>query len=149
MEQQHPPENESLFELQVDYESGNRFREASKWGRFIAVVLFICIGLFLLVLTFASAALIQGLSATYPGVATLGGVFIAALFIIAAVYVYITIQLFRFAALVKEGIERQDQATFNNALKSLRNYFIASGIVSLLVIIWSVYDTVTAFIYSI
>jgi hypothetical protein len=147
MEQQSP--DAPLFELQVDYDSGNRFKESSKWGRFIAIVIFICLGLFLLLLTFGSAALIQGMATTSPDIASNGGLVIGGLFIIAAVYVFIAIQLFRFASLVKEGIERQDQLTFNNALKSLRNYFMASGIVSLILIVWSVYDTIKAFIYNI
>jgi hypothetical protein len=147
MEQQSP--DAPLFELQVDYDAGNRFKESSKWGRFIAIIIFICLGFFLLLLTFGSAALLQGMSATSPGIAAAGGFVIAGLFVIAAVYVFIAIQLFRFASLVKEGIERQDQLTFNNALKSLRNYFMASGIVSLILILWSVYDTVQAFIYNI
>jgi predicted metal-binding membrane protein len=83
-----------------------------------------------------------------PLLASAGGIVIAVLFIIAAVYVYITIQLFRFATLIKESIERQDQVTFNHALKALRNYLMASGIVSLVVIVWSLYDTIRSLAYN-
>lgn len=141
MEQQ--PSNEPLFELQVDYDSGNRFKDAANWGRFIAIIIFICIGFFLLGLSFGASKIIELMSVSRPGIQNVAGLFIGTLFVLAAVYVYIVIQLYRFTILVKEGIERQDQTTFNNGLKALRNYFLVSGIVSLLMIVWTFYDTIT------
>lgn len=143
MEQQ--PSNEPLFELQVDYDSGNKFREAANWARFIAIFIFVVIGLGLLGLSVGAAKIIEMMSLTRPGIAAYGGLFITFLFIMAAVYVYITIQLYQFTVLIKRGIDRQDQQTFNAALKALRNFFLISGIFTVLMILWSLYDTLTLF----
>jgi hypothetical protein len=141
MEQQ--PADGTLFDLQVDYDSGNRFKESAKWGRFIAIVYFIAIGLFLLGLTFGASNIINALGSTNPMVISLGGFFIAMLFLICAVYVYIAIQLYLFTTLVQEGIDRQDQVTFNKGLKALRNHFMASGIVACVMVVWTIFNTVT------
>lgn len=142
MEQQ--PSNEPLLDLEIDYDSGNKLQEAAKWGRFIAILFFIAIGFFLLGLTFSSARVVELMSVSKPWVAGNGGLLIAALFILAAIYVYIVIQLYQFTVLVKQAVERQDQETFNASLKALKNYFVINGIFTLVMLGWSLIETLSS-----
>jgi hypothetical protein len=132
-----------LLDLQVDHESGAYFKEAAKWGNFIAIIYFICIGLFLLVLLFASAALLgtgdanlrYGMENEFkavelsPVATALRVVSVIAVF---GLFVYGGLMLYRFASRCREGVDRQDQLTFNMGLQALRNYFICTGIVAIL-----------------
>jgi len=142
-QEQQSYKEESLLELQVDYDSGNRFKEAARWGQFIAIIVFIGIGLCLLIFTFAASNIVDAFAQRNPAIAANGGILISALFVVAAIYVYIYIQLYRFATLIRVAVERQDQVTFNNALKSLKNYFLVSGVLSVLSVIWSLYSTLS------
>lgn len=145
MEQQ--PSNEPLFGLQVDYDSGNTFNEAAKWAKFIAIIFFIGIGLCVLVLAFSSAFLIQGLSNFMPGLEMAGGIagglIIAIVAIVLIIFTYLTILLYRFATLVRKGIESQNQTLFNDGLRNLKNYFLINGIFSLIGIVFNVVGTIS------
>lgn len=138
MEQQ--PSNEPLFGLQVDYDSGNLFNEAVKWSKFLAVFYFVCIGLSVLALAFASTFLIQTFGTYMPGmgVEALGGVVIGVIIIVLLIFTYTTILLYRFSTLVKQGIERQNQATFNDGLRNLKTYFLIYGVLTLIALVFNV-----------
>ena len=132
----------SLFELQVDHESTAYFREAARWSKFISIIYFICIAFFLLALLFAGS-MILGTGAgnrmlesdpafnkavTKSPIAIAFGVIIALGFF--ALFIYGGLMLYRFGNYCREGVERQDQLTFNQGLKSLRNYFICTGVIA-------------------
>lgn len=138
MEQQ--PSNEPLFGLQVDYDSGNMFNEAVKWSKFLAVFYFVCIGLSVLGLAFASTFLISTFSNVMPGlgIEAFGGVVIGIIAIVLLIFTYTTILLYRFSTLVKQGIERQNQATFNDGIRSLKTYFLIYGIFTLIALVLNV-----------
>jgi hypothetical protein len=138
MEQQ--PSNEPLFGLQVDYDSGNLFNEAVKWSKFLAVFYFVCIGLSVLGLAFASTFLIQGFSTYMPGLGleSLGGLIIGVIVLVLLIFTYTTILLYRFSTLVKQGIEQQNQATFNSGLKNLKTYFLIYGVFTLIALVFNV-----------
>jgi hypothetical protein len=136
MEQQ--PSNEPLFEIQVDYDSGNMFNEISRWAKFIAIVCFICIGIGILTLAFSSAVLIQVFGSYMPELAGAGGLLVGVIIIALILFTYITILLYRFATLVKQGIERRDQTLFNDGLRNLKNYFLINGVFALIGIVINV-----------
>lgn len=136
MEQQ--PSNEPLFGLQVDYDSGNMFTEATKWAKFLAIIGFIFIGIFALTLALAGAAMVQGFSTYMPELAGFGGLIIGIFILILLICTYLTILLFRFTALVKQGIETQNQVTFNSGLKNLKNYFLIYGVFTLILLVLNV-----------
>lgn len=138
MEQQ--PSNEPLFGIQVDYDSGNLFNEAVKWSKFLAVFYFVCIGLSVLGLAFASTFLIQGFSTYMPGLGleSLGGLIIGVIVLVLLIFTYTTILLYRFSTLVKQGIEQQNQATFNSGLRNLKTYFLIYGVFTLIALVFNV-----------
>jgi hypothetical protein len=136
MEQQ--PSNEPLFELQVDYDSGNMFNESSKWAKFIAIVYFVCIGLSVCGLALSSTFLIQTFGTLMPELASAGGLIVGIIITALAIFTYTTILLYRFAMQIKQGVYNRDQATFNSGLKNLKNYFVVYGIFTLLALVLNV-----------
>lgn len=142
MEQNAP---NSLFDLQVDYDSGNFLKEASKWTKFISIVAFICLGLLLLALLFGGSAMMMSMSTVMPGLAALGGLLMIPILIGVAITVFLVIQLYLFATLTRRGIEQQDQFSFNRGLKALRNYFVVYGVLSILSLIGSFFSLMFTF----
>lgn len=137
MEQNAP---DSLFDLQVDYDSGNFLKEASKWTKFIAVVYFVCIGIALLVMLFAGSAIMMTLSSLVPGIALFGAAFMAIMIVALAIGVITAIMLYQFATFTRRGIEQQDQLSFNKGIKALRNYFIIYGVLMMLSLIANLFS---------
>lgn len=138
-------EQQPLLDLQIDYDSGNQFKEAANWARLIAIFVFICAGITLPVLLFSASKFMELMSVSMPIVQQLGNIFLFIVFIVIAIYLYIFIQLFRFTRLIKEGINRQDQETINAALKALRNFFVVNGVLTILSIIYSIYQLLVSF----
>ena len=141
MEQQ--PSNEPLFELQVDYDSGSTLNEAGKWAKFVAMIFFVCIGLTVLVLAFFSSAIKEGIGTIMPEMETAGGLIIGVIIIVLIIFTYITILLYRFATLVRQGIAQHNQSIFNDGLRNLKNYFMINGIFALIGIVFEVIGTVS------
>lgn len=134
--------NDSLFELEIDQQTSVSFREASKWVQFITITSFVLMGLFLLVLIFAGTAFVSALQTTLPGIEAMGGVIITAMIIVIALASLLTIMLYRFGTLTKQGIQRQDQYLFNSGLKSLKYYFMVTGILGLIGVAFSILSTI-------
>lgn len=147
MEQNNP---DSLFELQVDHESRNHFKEATKWSNFIAVIYFVCFGLLLLGMLLAGSLLFNSprLSGEYEGVEMQTGNMALQMvmgIVMVAFLIYGGLMLLRFSSSCRRGVEMQDQQSFNFGLKGLRNYFISVAIVAVLGIL----DDVITIIQSI
>ena len=143
MEQQ--PSNEPLFDLQIDQDSGNTLNEAAKWAKFVAIIFFICIGLSVLVIGFFSNAIKDAVGTMMPEmeVQGVGGVIIGAIIIVLIIFTYITILLYKFATLVRQGIAAQNQSVFNEGLRNLKNYFLINGIFALIGIVTEVIGTIS------
>src|SRR5690349_11181837 len=110
MEQNNP---ESLFEIQVDHESRNNFKDAARWGNFISVIYLICFGLLAMVLLLAGPFMFsQTVPSEYEGmqleksdpVEKIIQLVTAAIFLI-----YAGMMLLRFSSNCKRGVEMQDQ----------------------------------------
>ena len=137
--------SESLFDLQLDQEAGNHFRESSKWAKFLSIVYFVAVAIVLLVLVFAATALINAFQEFAPGFTGAGGFMVAVVIIALGIVLFTTFLLYRFATLTKEGIERQDQLIFNRGLQALKNYFIVYGVLTILGLVINVFSAVTIF----
>lgn len=126
-----------VFELQVDHESRNHFKEAAKWGNFIAIIYFVGFGLFLLVMLFAGAMLMNSptLSPEMEGATGVAGGGYVQILLGLGIFVFLLyagIMLYRFASACRRGVETQDQVAFNIGLKALRNYFVCMGLLAIL-----------------
>lgn len=132
MEQQFS--NEPLLDLQIDYDSGNKFNEATRWAKFLAIICFVGIGLMLLWVTVAGFAIRRAFSTIMGGadLDNMGGILIAVVIVVLGIATFVMILLYRFATLVKRSIQIQDQAMFDEGLRNLKNYFLINGILGLL-----------------
>jgi hypothetical protein len=125
---------ESMLEMHLDYDGGNILRETVRWSRFLSVVGLIGLGVCLLVtvLMLMGGALLTAFSQVLPGIEGFAGVLlIFCLFVFGVVGVLVWM-LYRFSTLIRRGIEMQDQAIFNQGMKSLKIYFLISGIFAIL-----------------
>ena len=132
--------NEPLFELRLDHEAGHHFKESSKWARFLSIVYFVVIGIFLLALAFGANALITTFGQFAGGFEGAAGLLITVIIIVLGILLITTILLYRFATFTKDGIERQDQIMFNKGLQALKNYLIVYGVLTILGIVISLFN---------
>ena len=133
--------SDSMFELKMGYSTGSYFKEASKWARFIAIVIIVVIGLSTLFIGVAGTFLIGTLSTrfeTSAGFAGLGGIILAVIILAMLVYLFVNILLLRFAQRIKSAIDSQDQLMFNSSLKAFKNYFIIIGIINMLSLVYTI-----------
>jgi hypothetical protein len=139
--------SDSLFELQVDSEAVAQFRDGTKWARFIALVSLAGILIVALVVTFAGASIKASLDQYAPELGMvdmdmLGNIFVVVVIIVLAIVGFIYILLYRFATLVRKGIQQRNQEVFNDGLKYLKYYCIVNGVIALLGIIFSFVGTI-------
>jgi len=123
-------ENQSILELQVDQSASRSLSDAARWAKFLSIVGFVGMGLLILCLLLARAAI----SITIPKFAQpmareeSYGIVVAIIVLIVAIVCVLMYLLFRGATLIKRGIETKSQETFNNGLSSLKIYFAIYGV---------------------
>jgi len=141
----------SLFELHVDSEAARQFRDGTKWARFIAIFYLVAILLAAVLITFAGASLKIWFETYVPSMGgvdmsamdELGSILVIIVIVIMAIFGFIYILLYRFATLVRKGIEQSNQEVFNDGLKYLKYYCIINGVIALLGIVFTFIGTIT------
>ncbi|WEK33444.1 MAG: hypothetical protein P0Y53_13210 [Candidatus Pseudobacter hemicellulosilyticus] len=145
---------DSLFDLQVDHETGEYLRETGKWSRFIGISYIVCCALGLVVLlvlllvlyVFRAVDLETALEA-YPTLAGREATLIIPFMLGIAGCGILTvagIQLVRFARNCKYAVQQQDQAAFNASLRNLRTFLLLFGIVIILSVVASLLQMAVA-----
>jgi len=114
--------------LVVNGESAGYLKETGGWARFLAIVGFCSIAL-LLVFAFFVGSLMSslGMGAQLAGMEFLMGLYY---FIIALLYFFPTLFLFRFASNVIDAVQANDTATLVTALRNLKSCFKFIGILT-------------------
>lgn len=130
-------ENQSILELQVDQSASRSLSDAARWARFLSIVGFVGMGLLVLCLLLARAAISTALTQFAPTMAVdeSYGIVVAIVVIMVAIVGALMYLLFRGATLIKRGIETKNQETFNNGLSSLRIYFSIYGVFAIVGVI--------------
>jgi hypothetical protein len=100
-----------------------------------------------LVVTFAGASMKSAMETYVPGMGAvdmdmLGNIFVVVAIIVLAIAAFIYILLYRFATLVRKGIQERNQEVFNDGLKSLKYFCIINGVIALLGIVFSFLGTI-------
>lgn len=120
----------SIFQLGIDETSKAYLLESSRWGRFLAILSFIGLGLLIVV------GIITGvvMSATPAGSvsAISGPIFTVMYLVIAAIYFYPVWGLHKFSKLIKSSMHTSNQEQFNEALRYQKNVFKFMGIVAII-----------------
>ena len=137
-------ENPSLFSLSIDPVTKANLYEAAKWARFLAIVGFVFLGIMVIVAIFFISTLGRmgmGMAEDQTGLfgaATAGAAFV---YILAAAVTFFPLYYtFRFATLMREALNSNDQSLLNASFQNLKVCYRFLGIVT---IIWLVMFALT------
>lgn len=111
----------------ITNESREYLREAAKWGKFLAIVGFIFVGIIALGALFAGSILggSLGREMGFPG----AGIFITLLYLaFAALYFFPCLYLYNFSAKAKLALLTNSTSGMTEALKNLKSMFKFMGI---------------------
>ena len=129
-------ENQSFLELQVDKGASEGLSEAARWGRLLAVMVLVALGLLLLLIIFMGKQFGE-LVLTTEEMQGNGGDLVMVGLIVALVFVGVIAGilmsfLIKGANRIRNGIRDKDQLLFNSGLANLKNYFAMYGILGIL-----------------
>jgi hypothetical protein len=116
--------------------------ETARWGKFLAIMGYIGIGLILLIAIFVMA--IGSASQLFPGMA-LGmgmGAFGMIYIVIAALYFFPVYYLHQFSIKIKQGLTSQDPQNITTGFQNLKSLFKFMGI--FVIVILSIYAVIFA-----
>ena len=131
--------------IEIEQDTLNDLNTTRKWSMFMAILGFIFLGLLLIVGLLAGTFF----SAMSPGTEGLkiGGVFFFIIFlIIAAIYFFPVLFLFRFSRHTGNAVASLDKAELHKAFRNLKSYFVYIGV--LIIIVLSLYLISLIFIGS-
>ena len=130
-----------LFELSIDAESIDHLTETAKWGKFLAIVGFIGCGLLVIFSLFAGTFLASSSAlSAYQGTEArtltngLGALLTVVYIVIAVIYFFPCLYLFRFSVRMKAALNTNDQTKLNQSLKNQKVLYRYIGIVTIITI---------------
>lgn len=134
-------DKQSFLDLQVDEQASTQLTEASRWAKFLGIVVLIALGITVLMFGMLWNKLDE-LFSPYGEMdvesirqTKIGLVFF--LVIIVVVFGIMMSFLVRGANSIRAGIRRKDQALFNIGLGQFRNYLAMMGVLSVLLLLFS------------
>jgi hypothetical protein len=111
--------------------------ETARWGKFLAIMAFIGMGLILLI-GLAMAMFIPMLGAEYAQAAEMGGwgtgFILFYTLVIVTLYIYPAVSLYRFSKYMKLSLNTFNQEQFNTSLRNLKNIFKFVGIITIILL---------------
>jgi uncharacterized membrane protein len=140
MESAEPtPVAESIRIIEIDEKTLVQLNKTRKWAMFMAIIGFIFLGL-ILVVGFLAGTFFKAFNSgdsggSYPSYLTFLPVIVVAL-----VYFFPVLFLFRFSKHTAQAIQNRDKVAFHRAVKNLKLYFAYIGI--LIIIIFVIYFSV-------
>ena len=135
--------NSSLFGLSIDSNSKLHLAEAARWGRFLAIIGFILCGLIVLLGLFAGtmfATLAGAYSTNEYGpsgagmMAGMGGIFSVLFIVMALIYFFPCLFLFRFASNMKTALLTNEQDKLNASFQNLKACLRFVGILTIIIL---------------
>src|ERR1700737_1270874 len=130
----------SLFSLGIDPTSKAHLAEAARWARFLSIVGFIMCAFIVLFGILAGTGMTVftsryggGQDMNMPGsMAALGAVMAVVYIIVAIIYFFPYLFLFRFAGDLKNALASNDQNTLNTSFQNLKKTFRYVGILTII-----------------
>ena len=132
-------DEQPLFQLKLDDNVKAHMQEAARWGKFLAIVGFIIIGIMVIGGIFVGIA-VSAVSSVYgsggnAALGLLGGTGLALIYILlAAIYFYPVYALLKFSSLSKAGLNENNQEKFTRSFSYLKGMFRYCGILVIVVI---------------
>jgi hypothetical protein len=127
-------DNQSLFELEVDYITSEELLDTARWQKMFGVVVLSMIGLVLLVILIAWNKIGNLIDESLAGEGSQAAMaLIVVIFLLVAVVLGIMSWfLIRGASRIKSALRMKDQSLFNNGLNDLKTFFIIYGVISII-----------------
>lgn len=133
----------SLFGLSINENSKTELAEAARWARFLAIIGFIMCGLIVLAGIFAGSFFsmfmssgmqdFEGMDGGVP--AGMGGIMAVVYIIVALIYFFPCLFLYRFAKQMKTAIATNEQGALNSSFQNLKTLFRFMGILTIIMIV--------------
>ncbi|MEO7308309.1 MAG: DUF5362 family protein [Ferruginibacter sp.] len=128
--------NQNLLstELQIDSIAHAHLSETAKWANFLSIVGFVLSGILVIVALFMGTILGKLMNNSYgsSGASFVGAGFITIIYlIIAALYFFMSLFLYRFASKMKVALYAGDQENLNNSFLNLKNLYKLMGILTI------------------
>lgn len=133
-----PTQDTALFGLSIDPVSKSHLAETAKWAKFLAIAGFIMCGLLVLLGIFFGSffSTFNRTYSTYESnidVAAVTRVTAAVLYtLIAVLYFFPCLFLYRFAVKMKVALQSDDQVTLNTSFQNLKKMFRFVGIMTII-----------------
>lgn len=127
-----PLDHGTVDRLRFDTPSLDYLSETARWAKFIAIVGFVFIGL-MVIAAFAIGSFMSSMpsSELYP---IPSGFFTGMYLVIALIYVFPVLYLYRFATKMQAALKSQDQSVLQDALANLKAHYKFIGILMLIII---------------
>lgn len=119
-------------ELRLTGEILDNINKTRKWTKFLAIVGFVFMGLFV-VLAFSMGYLMEsiGNEQLFPGFGVLmGGIYL----VMALIYFFPVLFLYRFSTYSKKGIEEKNMDSFSKAFKYLKDHYTVIGAITAVIL---------------
>jgi hypothetical protein len=133
-------QDSTLFGLSVDPISKAHLAEAARWARFLAIVGFIVCGLIVIVGIFFGS-FFSTMNSSYSRydsdtnvAGSLGAAMAVVYILVAVLYFFPTLFLYRFAAKMKVALLSDDQDTLNVSFQNLKKMFRYVGILTIILL---------------
>lgn len=128
------PQEQSIFDMQLDAEGQASILSVSKWTSFIAITGFIIGGLVLILAAIYGSEIIQSFSAllSIGGEEDMAGAILVVLAIVVVLLCVWLYFLLRASGLLRKGLASRDSAMLADGFRAMRIYFVISFVISLL-----------------
>ena len=134
--------NQSILketQLSITENAKQFLSEAGKWGKFISIVGFIAVGLLVVFGVFAGTLFSQ-----LPGYEDIPGALFSIIYIVlAALYFFPILYLYRFSTKVREALNANDEGVLEYALENLKSHYKFIGI--LMIVMLALYALIFVF----
>jgi len=129
--------NQNMFDLQIDQQTFRYFSESAKWAKFLSIVGFIYCGFMVLVALFAGAFLatvFPMMGASGKGASIGGGIITFIYLVLAIVYFFPCLFLYRYASNMQLAIAHNEQGKMQSSIRNLKSLFKFFGIVTIIML---------------
>jgi hypothetical protein len=133
----------TTFGIETDGEVQQSLQEGAKWAKFIAICMFVCAAMLVIVVSIGGPLLFRVFSQFNSGITALGAIssqtfLLMAIIVVGLGIVVIYYFLYAFATKIKAALLSQDKAVLNLGIKNLKIFFIITSIISIIGLLGSV-----------
>ena len=125
--------NSNPNELKLNNHSKDFLRETAKWAHFLSIIGFIGIGIIVIVAIFFSSFMASAYS-EFPGAAS-SGAFLTIIYILVAVlYFFPVLYLYKFSSNMKRALAMEDEVTLAKSFENLKSHYKFIGILTIVML---------------